>query len=155
MEERGFLDSWLGGWRRAVELKVVRLASAHVAFDQGVESDLFLMAVRNLVRACEAFQDDHRVRKALDAFSTAAPDVTQARDLLEHFDVYDRGIGRLQKAGPMQESSLLVFDEDTGSEQLIHIGPHVINVTRTYEAADELAEGVMTIATSNPAQASS
>ena len=56
------------------------------------------MVATELVRLGVAQVHRDRLREEIDAFERAVPGATNARNLLEHFDEYARGDGRLQRS---------------------------------------------------------
>lgn len=89
----------LSRWRRAVQMQDERIR-AHPwqteLADRSVDTELCALCLRNLLRACWAcasyfdrpghtpFQD------AIDVFEVAVPHTRVMRDLLQHFDRYDK-----------------------------------------------------------------
>jgi hypothetical protein len=88
---------------RAVKLQNDRICShgSICDIDLAVDLDLYVVAVRQALRAAE-LAAEFGVPGASDAVATcnqAAPMSKEARDVIEHFDDYKLGIGRLQGAG--------------------------------------------------------
>jgi hypothetical protein len=89
----------------------------------------------------------HRVQlqDEIDAFERAVPGAKNARDVLEHFDEYARGGGRLQRKA-MNELGIDVFEAaamfwgggyDPAADELTE-GPFVVVVSQAVEASQRL-----------------
>ena len=108
-----------------------------------------LMQAKELARLdmdrihCEQLQDE------IDVFETAVPNAKSARDILEHFDEYARGDGRLQRDA-MNELGIDVFEAaamfwgggyDPRTEEITE-GPFVVAVPQAVEASQRLHAAV-------------
>jgi hypothetical protein len=68
------------------------------------DAALITLALRNVLRAAKLAEDfstdddRQKISRAIADFENALPDVKNARDVLEHFDDYTKGEGRLQQA---------------------------------------------------------
>jgi hypothetical protein len=91
---------------------------------------------------------DHLSRE-IESFDAAVPGARPARDILEHFDEYARGEGRLQRKA-MRELGLDVYEAaalfwgggyDPGTEQLTE-GPFIIVIPCALKAAERLQEAI-------------
>jgi len=104
----GYVYVWAEATRRQRD-RVLDLSETILAQPPGtayddvrhhVESDLVLFAValRNLLRAVEWAQATYAptLDKALEQFQAEVPHAVDLRDVLEHFDDYEQGIGQLQ-----------------------------------------------------------
>ena len=101
-------DRQLNVWQQAVQVQSLRILSGGAAgytgpFTERVDAYLFVLALRNLIRAASWTRDSlesagqAEARAALDRFDLAVPHAVSARDVLEHFDKYLAGVGNLQK----------------------------------------------------------
>jgi hypothetical protein len=104
---------YVNRYRRAVWLQHMRvLADATDAPDnREVDFTLFAVALRDLRRAVElvrrvaprvAWSD---IDLALNAFDAVVPHTEDLRDVLEHFDAYATGDGKLQKGKELRPES--------------------------------------------------
>jgi hypothetical protein len=98
-------------WRHAVDVQALRLLTTGTGMPDGpvtkqADSYLFAMALRNLLRAVELVRNtvapERRVtiEIAQEAFRLEFPKAIAQRDVLEHFDDYLQGMGKLQKGKP-------------------------------------------------------
>lgn len=87
------------------------------------------------------------IDNALKQFDDAVPDVKAARNMIEHFDAYERGTGDSQQPGinrrarkPSDKAAADTFSVAyVGRDpNLLEIGPHRINVTGARDGASEL-----------------
>ena len=96
-------------WMHAVEQQLTR------ALDEGAHSttrmrdiDFFVIALNRLRTAVEDAKvriNDGRIKPALQAFDQAVPDLVALRDIAEHFEKYDWGIGRLVKKNRLTDEA--------------------------------------------------
>ena len=128
-------------WQRAVELAWQRTDVASFdARDQRVHLVNLVIATRNVLRISEVARDIPGVRAALDAFNRRVPRVKDVRDVLEHFDEYRRGKGRLQRASPFELSIDVVH---RGTDVGLRLGGGLeIVANDLFEAVLELAVAV-------------
>jgi hypothetical protein len=86
-----------------------------------------------------------RLQDEIDVFEKAVPGAKSARDILEHFDEYARGEGRLQRKA-MNELGIDVFEAaaifwgggyDPFTEEIAE-GPFVVAVSQAVEASERL-----------------
>ena len=63
------------------------------------------MFARTLCELADDAEGKDRINRAIAAFESDLPDGKDVRDIIEHFDDYRLGIGRLQKAGARWASS--------------------------------------------------
>lgn len=108
--------------------------------DAEVDTLLFAIALRQLVRAVEFCQPHSasRIDRALNRFKAAVPAWLDLRDVVEHFDDYERGKGNLQESGRM--GSLLEWFEYDGTTRRLVIPPHSLDIAAAMDAADSLAQ---------------
>jgi hypothetical protein len=98
-----------GNWRRAVQLQRERLGSSPDSTDRFVDAYLCIIALSQVLRGAEAIKrvtGDAKLRDACDGFLAAQGDATDIRDILTHFDAYERGEGTLQTNGGMGELNI-------------------------------------------------
>lgn len=104
-----------------------------------------VMQVKELARLGVARIHQDRLQGEIDAFETAVPGAKSARDMLEHFDEYARGDGRLQRDA-MKELGIDAFEAavmfwgggyNPVTEE-ITAGPIVVAVPRAVEASQRL-----------------
>lgn len=100
-------------WRLAVETQHRRILTDFHALDDLLAANvatadlrLYAVALRNLLRAVKfaivAFPEHSSpLRQAEHRFSGNVPDASVIRDILEHFDDYAKGSGKLIKEGDM------------------------------------------------------
>jgi hypothetical protein len=90
-----------------------------------------------------------QLQDEIDAFERAVPGAKNARDILEHFDEYARGDGRLQRSA-MNELGIDVFEAaamfwgggyDPAADELTE-GPFVIVVHEAVEASKRLQAAI-------------
>ncbi|MBL7261520.1 hypothetical protein [Paractinoplanes lichenicola] len=115
---------------------------------------LLLVALRQMIRAAEMSRDsltNDRARailnSALKRFRTDLPELVDARDIIEHFDEYAVGEGRLQDdeldADPSLTRASLAQQyttrlEGTSSEPTVWVGHRSIEVAKVIPAVDRL-----------------
>jgi hypothetical protein len=151
---RMMLAGWLFTWFASAERQATRTLWPNDRSDYQVEGYLFILAVRQVLRAVEAARghaDHHRdgkrsseLTRALAAFDSAVVDAREVRDILTHFDEYQRGKGNLQRqdrAAGRDPRRLNVYYENTGSTVRLHLMPGVtMDVGATLNAAGQLVE---------------
>jgi hypothetical protein len=82
--------------------RILRGLSNATTVEQMGETASLTVAVRSVLRAGEMArllapgEDAARIREAIEEFKRALPDIVAARDVLEHFDDYEIGIGNAQ-----------------------------------------------------------
>jgi hypothetical protein len=110
-------------------------------------SPLFLAAVRNLLRAVELAEHEFghlggQIGTAKDDFLRKVPRIKDARNVLEHFDDYTRGAGKLAK-GLSSPPGLSHGFDDENVQIDIGVGGLVIDTAPTAAAANEMADRVL------------
>lgn len=87
-EERGYIAYAVAEWEHATRAQYDRFTRA-LPHEGWVEASLFLVAVRNLIRAAKmARKMSDAVQPALDRFNATVPNAVRLRNILEHFDEY-------------------------------------------------------------------
>jgi hypothetical protein len=90
-----------------------------------------------------------RLQDEIDVFEVAVPGAKSARDILEHFDEYARGQGRLQRQA-MNEQGIDVFEAaamfwgggyDPFTEEITE-GPFVVAIPQAVEASQRLQAAI-------------
>ena len=111
-----------------------------------VDAALFAIALRGVIRAAKELCRPHApaaVDAAVAKFEKRVPDAVHARNIVEHFDEYERGVGRLQKGGDVGQV-MEWFVRDGVTYQLHISGKYVLDVREAAEEADELTDDVVT-----------
>jgi hypothetical protein len=103
------------------------------------------MQTKELARLGVSDIDQARLDRAIEDFDVAVPDARHARDVLEHFDEYARGEGRLQRK-TIRELGIDVYEAaamywgggyDPATEQITE-GPFVLNIPGAVDASERL-----------------
>jgi hypothetical protein len=148
-------------WRDAVLTQGQRAASWPIsnAADQeaaGVDLALLAVAANNTRRAAmlvRSTADQARwsdIDKATILFDQRLPDLQAIRNVLEHFDAYEKGRGRLQRPqrnGPLGVAPMFRFVEKTGETVRLHLSVErsrsmVLDVVETVAAVEELVSKI-------------
>ena len=140
----------------AVELQAKRivgpvtdLSGGHEAYrtewnQRQLDLDYFLIALNRLRVAVKSANQTLRnadITTALTVFDMKVPDVKDLRDIAEHFDEYDREVGKLNKKRTLtSESPSYSWGESDGSTN--YRGKQ-ISVVTAREAARELHSAVL------------
>lgn len=141
-------------WAEAVDLQSQRILDPTVTtMNAIVDPNLMLLALRNLVRAAEAAANhttDQRITDAVDTFKASLPGVVDMRDVVEHFDAYLEGRGKLQKRlrSPTGLPYFETFQRQPGVFQLMVTPKFTLNVGDAAEAAIKMATDVLVALTS-------
>jgi hypothetical protein len=148
--------TFMVSWWIAVKQQRQRIlpATPTVALQGSRKADtyMFVWSAHNLRTAAELV---HRsvpadtqaaVRKAIDAFDAAAPDVRKLRNALSHFDAFVYGEGRLQRGLPAAHFGVYQVDHGTDFELAISLAPGGpilrLSVEATIDAANALFRSV-------------
>lgn len=146
MSDERMWAGWMHMWFCAAERQESRLVpDAAGVPDQG-EFFLFVDAMRNVVRAARRILG--AAHPAIAAFESAAPDLKTLRDMIEHFDEYVVGEGRLQEtASGLRAPFLMMSTGDGQSHQIValtHVGQeqrsYVVDSLPSLKAAADLVE---------------
>ena len=143
-------------WMHAVELQakriigpVIDLSAGHEAYrtewnQRQLDLDYFLIALNRLrvaVRSANETLKNADITAALRVFDTKVPDVKDLRDIAEHFDEYDREVGKLNKKNTLtSESPSYGWGDSDGS---INYRGKKISVVTAREAARQLHKVVL------------
>lgn len=143
-EERATVVSTIGFWALAAELQRDRVVNRSAGrFVNQVDATLLAVAIRNVVRAAEWAKrfDAARVSAALGVFDSRVPNAVAVRNMLEHFDKYERGQGNLQQAGKVRNYN--VFYSRLEDEYVLHLADGFeLDVQSAVYAVNELADAV-------------
>jgi hypothetical protein len=147
---------WLITWQATTEIQCKRVLAADDMWPRQREGWIFILTLRQVVRSAEwASQHTHKhkdraraskVDKALNRFNEALPNAVEIRDVLTHFDEYERGEGNLQrKWGRFSEAvELNRFVEHGDGDVVIHLYPAGrMDVGQAAEAAERLADEIL------------
>ncbi|MEU7613886.1 hypothetical protein [Micromonospora sp. NPDC049204] len=131
------------------------LAGEQTRIDRSADALLLMLSLRNLVRAADwgantargSAQEAAR-RQAVAEFQQQLPNVVDARDVLEHFDDYATGRGRLQQRAvregqdaPTYSFAVAVDDHDV----VIAVGPYRFDVRSIRDACRELTITILSL----------
>ena len=154
-EARAVIRAWVWQWMYGVAMEGKRTLDPRPDELPDAEASLFAIALRQLFRSVEwaivhaDTNSDGRRSKALraasDAFDASVPHAVGVRDVLVHFDEYERGKGRLQE-GRKNPPRLNVFTKDDGGTLWLYVlddDDHRLDVRTALEAARDLAESVL------------
>jgi hypothetical protein len=145
----GALRCQLDTWLTALDLQEGRVAAPYgVEMDQRIaEAQLFAISLRLVCRACQAIAaltQSPDLDRAIKAFNRRVPAVVAIRDVIEHFDDYAIGIGKLGAGvrSPTHShtagtSTYYVMVHDFSAGSLINV--HELDVRDAAQAARELA----------------
>lgn len=172
--QRFMIGQWLAIWHSAMQAQARRLEVARLDVP-GYQTDvyLFVLALREVLRCAEwasshAMSHGDRARsskidQAKNAFDQAVPGAADVRDILTHFDCYERGKGKLQEDArkrakerqvrinqgqdlpPIEVPRLLTnqFFERDGTTIKLHLLSHTVDVATAEAAADSLATALL------------
>lgn len=148
-------------WAVAVRAQATRIVEGCGTFQEVPDAMMMIGAIRNVRRAADMALNHLRtdpartqLQEALDDFDAALPGVNNARNVIEHFDEYSRGIGRLQQPAVSvyqraaneqyaQDYRIQIehVDNDPNHPQ-IRIGPYVIDLADAGVAASRLVHEI-------------
>ncbi len=137
-------------WRRAVELQAGRAQDQENNYlDRFIDGRLFLAALRQLIRTCEAIEKltrNEEVTAALRRFDTQVPYFKEIRDFFEDWDDYLRGEGRLQAKYPQQRLGHAVKIAADGSYTIGVPALSVLEIGAASQAGQNLVDAVLPVA---------
>lgn len=133
-------------WWRAVEVQGKRALDVQSVtnLDARIEFYLFAIALRQLLRAVN-FCRPHEpaaIEAAIATFDSAVPHCVNLRDVIEHFDDYELGIGKLQRQRVLLKVPSDWFEHD-GTSTIFHLPPLHLDVAEALAAAEHLADAAM------------
>jgi hypothetical protein len=150
-------EGWL--WGRAVSRLAGRIEKSSGGIDDQVDAALLAVAYTNVYRAALLARDHvseqgrNLLDEALARVDQGVPGARQVRDMLEHFDEYERGAGRLQQPGrrekqrcsdeALAQEHRIYFERGTEGF-ILHVGDATLPVRRVRDAARELLEAMHT-----------
>jgi hypothetical protein len=114
--------------------------AAEFGVDRHIDAYLCVIALSQVMRAALEMKratGDALLRDACDQFQSDLPDAKDLRDVLTHFDKYERGTGDLQVAKIM--GPLNIFTESGEGRFWLRINHLKIELGSASEAADDLA----------------
>jgi hypothetical protein len=161
--------AYLIAWTSTAHTETSRLldpalgSSAAALASRQLEAPLFVFALRQVLRAAELVQrcatpaQAASIDEALDTFRADVPALVHMRDVLEHFDDYATGEGKLQKTLSRPLVPANHFLEWDGATVKIYLGIResgswVIDVSQAGAALERLGDSVAD-ALSRPADA--
>jgi hypothetical protein len=106
---------------------------------------LFAVALAQVVKAAEITDGalgSVETRAALKSFRAAFPHATDVRNVVEHWEAYAEGKGRLQKRGGFGPVDLLNVTENKRRELVLEVGPLKLNIRQAAWAARRLYEKI-------------
>jgi hypothetical protein len=154
----------IGVWHRAVAMQAERILHPQASqVEQQTDAYLFVQALRQVLRGTDlmlrGLGDDPRaqiVERAIAEFNDSIPHAKDARDVLDHFDDYARGIGRLshpEARNPREREArssaeaaaqfTIFYEKGSGGNYALHIGDLVIDIAQARDAASVLADSVL------------
>lgn len=113
------IASRIGFWAYVCEIQRERVADRSAGqFVNQADATLLAIAIRDVIRSAKwaAVLSPEVVDAALATFDSKVPRAQALRDMIEHFDEYGVGTGRLQKtseAGPLLEFTMRYKDVPT------------------------------------------
>jgi hypothetical protein len=143
-------------WGRAVFRLSDDITASRDDVDDQVNAMLLAVAYRNVRRAAEMAAHHlpesaaSQLRQAMEDSDTLAPEALAVRDMLEHFDEYQRGRGKLQQPGVHHTkrtadeslaSGHLIFYE-RGETFTLVVGGHRLAVDSVRSATRVLIHGI-------------
>ena len=137
----------LGTWTRAVQLQRSRISGADFGTDRQIDSYFCVIALSQVFRAAvemKRITGDALLDQACKRFEKDLPDAQGLRDILIHFDAYERGKGKLQKAGAM--GTLDIFTESGETRFWLRINDLKIELGLALQNAEDLAYEAMNAA---------
>ncbi len=122
---------------------------------------MLIVALRNVRRAARMAHSHMRIpqakeqlAEALADFDLALPGITDARNVVEHFDEYSVGTGQLQRVQLQDDPSLTAgvladsfavrsgWDDSGEGRPQLRVGQHVIEIGRAGDAAILLVDEI-------------
>jgi len=133
-------------WGGAVSIQAERVRNATGPYERHVDGYFLVFAIRQVVRSAEAMQKavggDTVLKTAQDRFLAEHPQAKAMRDVLSHFDDYERGTGTLQKSGEVGGIQIWFGVGDT-SFTLALASNLTIELTAASTAATSLANATL------------
>ena len=147
-------------WRHAVQVQSLRILTDGAMgytgpFTRQVDVYLFALSLRNVIRAAQMVRaaldpgPASQAATALAAFDAAVPRAADVRDVLEHFDAYLSGSGKLQKQAGSR-SAVTIWHETQAHAHILRLGvaPGLvlsIDVATASDEARDLATRLQTL----------
>lgn len=144
--------TYLNHWGALVDLQAERALEGGVTdLRSNLDAYQFAHVLNQLVRAADSVNRQHLGGSAdavIDAFCAAVPHWKDVRDVIEHFDDYDLGVGHLQQSGrlpkdlPYLGAFFALRGRATEREKTLFLGASLsLPIHTAREAAAELLEG--------------
>ena len=128
-------------WFGAAERQMERVTSTGVG-SAPPETFLYVDCMRNAHRGAERLLGHEHPQVV--QFLEAVPSVKAIRDLLQHFEEYIDGKGRLQRSGVVDEEWLIYASGSINSNvRRIHVQGMVIELPRDHDALAQLVEAAL------------
>jgi hypothetical protein len=156
-EARAVIRGWVWLWICGVTMEGDRTLNPRPDELPQAEAYLLAMALRQLFRDVEWAiihadtnsngRRSKALRAALDAFDKAIPHAVDVRDVLVHFDEYERGTGNFQEDWK-RPPNVNVYTKNDGATFWLYVlddDDHRLDVRTALDAARQLAEGVLDI----------
>ncbi|MFJ8203239.1 hypothetical protein [Micromonospora chalcea] len=131
------------------------LAGGQKGIEQHPDALLLMLSLRNLVRAAEwrvktvkGTPEEATRRQAVADFLRRLPNLVDARDVLEHFDEYGSGRGRIQQRAASKGEVPAVYRfavATEGVDVVIRVGPYRFNVALLQDACRELTISLLAL----------
>ena len=139
-------------WMVAVQDQSLRVIQAEYDHNREVDSTLYALALRNLLRVAELVRqfDRQRVKAALAAFEKEVPNLVKLRDILEHFDEYETGRGDLQKKGLVPREPVSIWWEQNAGTVVVNVGGFSLDVVKASDAASRLVRSLADVLGPSP-----
>ena len=148
MENPNRLPSLLKGhlatWTRAVQLQRTRIQEADTATDRQIDSYFCVISLSQVLRAAVEMRrctGDALLNRACNRFQANLPDAKDLRDVLMHFDAYEKVRGNLQESRAM--GPLNIFTESGDSRFWLRINDLKIELGSALQNAEDLAYEAM------------
>lgn len=128
-------------WAIAGAQSAERVMEDTYGIGRNADAALMVIALRNTVRAVERIRRKRQGQAARDAaeglrqFHARVPGLKDARNVLEHFDDYRDGRGRLQAQTPFTYGFAV---RGTGTAAVVEVGPYALPVADAREACNWL-----------------
>lgn len=121
-----------------------RLLVSESGVDRQIDAYLCVIALSQLMRVAIAMKratGDTSLREVCKRFQSDLPDAKNLRDILSHFNEYQRGAGKLKKARKMGE--LQVFMESGDGRFWLRVNDLKIELGSAVAGAQDLANAAM------------
>ncbi len=124
-------------------------ATGDALISKDADTYVIVVIVRDLIRATQLLlrnidrePDRQLLQEALSNFSNELPAVSHLRNVLEHFDDYLLGRGRMQRGDPAADFSVLFHDPHDAHQWDMKVGQRKFVVADVGPALDRLSAAV-------------